>query len=170
MAKLRERHQPCDECGFDETEVRDRDLPSDLRAMGQRWVVFLEAARGLAGGEAALDAPPHPEARSALEHATVVRDLLGEHFAVIVEWLSVVLPEAPAVVWGTEAGDVIGAVGDEADDLAELLEHLPPEAWAWPVPDGPGRASVAELARRVLHEGYHHLVGAERAFSIALGG
>lgn len=152
----------CRDCGFDPSEVRDRDLAAAVRALGDRWVVFIDSFEHRHDhGDELLHGHPGGHA-SAHEHGRHLRDRL----LALAEPLerSLTTGTAPAR-WRDEpdaeswpAADrddpdvLVGQITSVTDTLAGLLggnRH----------PSG----DATQIARFALHEGYHHLAVAERA-------
>jgi hypothetical protein len=157
----------CDDCGFDPSEVRDQDLAAAVRALGDRWVVFIDSFEHRHDhGDELLHGHPGGH-RSAHEHGRHLRDrllsLAGPLEATLdtgaapSHWSDE--PEAEA--WPGADGDdpdvLVGQITSATDTLAGLL-------------GGAGRRSgdAARIARFALHEGYHHLAVAERAVAAQL--
>lgn len=157
----------CDDCGFDPREIRDRDLADAVQALGDRWVVFIDAIDRRNDGDALLHARPSSRTLSAFEYERHLRDRL-QAIVEAVELAAGTGPAAPAasVIDLTDVEQdpdvVVGQIAAHTDEIAAVLRHI-----TWPRGDG-GRhaddlAEVARTARYALHEGYHHLAVAERS-------
>ena len=156
----------CDDCGFDPASVRDQELAPAIRALGDRWVVFIDSFEHRHDqGDQLLHGHPGGH-RSAQEHGRHLRDRLLALAGPLERTLATgTAPprwrdEPDAEAWPGADGDdpdvLVGQIASVTDTLAGLL--------------GRGRPSgdTARIARFALHEGYHHLAVAERAVAAQL--
>jgi hypothetical protein len=163
-----DEHQRCDDCGFDPRTVRHRDLAPALRAMGDRWVVFIDSFEHRhEHGDELLHGHSEAGSWSAQEFGRHLRDRLLALTGPLE--LSLVTGAAPAhwrdepdaEAWPGADGDdpdvLVGQITSVTDTLAGLLSSAT---------DGAGAAD--RIARFALHEGYHHLAVAERAVAAQL--
>lgn len=173
------QHERCDGCGFDPAQFKDRDLGHGVKALGDRWVVFVDAFERRADGKDLLRTRPEAPVWSALEYACHLRDVLALFTERVERTLQEDRPELGW--WDHEAaveeqryfeqdpGAVAGQIAGNADDLADALRRVPKDGWQRPATRLGRKFTVAGLARFALHEGYHHLMDAERAAQAALG-
>jgi hypothetical protein len=157
-----ERHR-CDDCGFDPRDVRDRELPAAVTAMGERWVVFVDSFEHRhAHGDELLHGHAGAGSWSAQEYGRHLRDRL-QHLTEQVEaalatgaapehWQEPPLAESWPGADRDDADVLVGQITSATDTLAAVLRAAPS-----------GSAAAGRIARFALHEGYHHLAVAERA-------
>jgi hypothetical protein len=161
-----DEHQRCDGCGFDPRDVRDRELPASVRALGDRWVVFIDSFEHRHHhGDELLHGHPHAGLPSAQEYGRHLRDRLLALTPLVEEALATGRApahwrdEPDAEAWPGADGDdpdvLVGQITAATDRLAEVLGGGPATT-ADP-------AAAGRIARFALHEGYHHLAVAERA-------
>jgi hypothetical protein len=166
-----DEHHRCDDCGFDPRDVRDRDLPASIRAMGDRWVVFIDSFENrFDHGDELLHGHPGAGALSAQEYGRHLRDRLLALIPQVERALET--GEAPAhwrddpdaEAWpGADRDDpdvLLGQITSSTDTLATIVAAAPSGA-------ADSRAA-GRIARFALHEGYHHLAVAERAVAAQL--
>ena len=161
-----DEHQRCDGCGFDPREVRDRDLPKAVRAMGDRWVVFIDSfEHRYDHGDELLHGHPGAGLPSAQEDGRHLRDrllALTPHVETALatgaappHWRD----EPDAEAWpGADDDDpdvLVGQITSATDRLADVLGAAPAAA--------SDPSDAMRIARFALHEGYHHLAVAERS-------
>jgi hypothetical protein len=166
----------CDECGFD-WESPSEELVAELASFGNAYEACL--TRLLPGEDVSvLREKPSPTVWSALEYAAHTRDvvdfyaerinrvlneemaqLTARGFAALAEERSYNL-EDPAVV--------LNQLALACTSTAALLSSLTAHQWerAGVGSDG-GERTVVLLARRLVHDGHHHLLDVGRALRTA---
>jgi hypothetical protein len=149
--------------------VRDQELAAAIRALGDRWVVFIDSFEHRhEHGDELLHG--HPGGlRSAHEHGRHLRDRLLQLTGPLERALQAgTAPpgwrdEPAAEAWPGADGDdpdvLVGQITSATDTLAGLLGVSEPDR---------RRGDAARIARFALHEGYHHLAVAERAVAAQL--
>jgi S-DNA-T family DNA segregation ATPase FtsK/SpoIIIE len=169
----RVRSARCDECGFDPRDFHDRELPAAVRAMGERWVIFVDACGSQRDGDVALCSRSDPGHLSALELACHVRDAVEVATKRLERTLADDRPHLDR--WDYEAAfassryegqaphDVAADIGVFADHFADVMRHATRDRWNRTATLLGREFTVAGLARFVLHEGHHHLIEAERS-------
>lgn len=155
--------RPCPDCGFDSATVAVADIGATIRADAEAWRTVL--ARPVAE----LRTRPREDTWSPVEYACHVRDV----HRVFAERLRLMLdhddPEFAswdqdqAAVVGEYAAaapaDVLPALVAAADEVAELYDGVPGDAWERTGRRGNGSAfTIASLGRYHLHDLAHHLV------------
>ena len=138
-------HERCEACGFDGSALDDRALLEGLHALGPEW------ADALAGAGDLLRSRPAPDTWSALEYAAHSRDITALHVWAVEQALGgaePVLPEvdgddlieaASAEYASTDPAEVVGALEDQADRLADVARQPGP-------PHGAGASPSADRA------------------------
>jgi hypothetical protein len=169
----------CDECGFDPSELRPRNLPVAIRSYGRRYRAPL--TRGLADED--LDdivrRSPSADVWSAIEYCAHVRDIFRvfddrvrcaltdtEPSETVVDWEGKVTAASPTLAREALADDL----DDAADTFATVLSELADHEWRLPTITGRGKpATIAEVAVIAVHEGSHHLLDVGRVLRAARG-
>jgi hypothetical protein len=162
-----DEHRRCDDCGFDPREVRDRDLAPAIRAMGDRWVVFIDSfEHRFDHGDELLHGHTGKAAMSAQEYGRHLRDRL---LALTPHVESALTSGALPPGWRDEpdAEPWLGADGDDPDVLVGQITSTT-DTLAGLLGSAPAGAPAGHIARFALHEGYHHLAVAERAVAAQL--
>ena len=164
------RDGSCPECGLAASSVTEGDLGVDIVEEARLWDDFLT---GLSDSPS-LSTRPVPEVWSALEYAGHVRDTLTLfadriQLAIDIESPRFEYQDQEAAVLGRmyngeDPRKLAAAIRANAGRFAQLLDTLPPGAWA----RGGTRLEdeyfdVALLARFALHEVRHHRVDAEHS-------
>jgi S-DNA-T family DNA segregation ATPase FtsK/SpoIIIE len=153
----------CGECDYDYDELERAELAPALRADARALTSLLSDAADQ------LRTRPAPNVWSALEYGCHVRDIFEVQRARIELALRVDHPAFAPMGRDERAvrdryneqplGAVIGALLDQADELASVLEGLDDDGWArtgiynYPAP---ADRTVEWIARHTLHEARHH--------------
>jgi len=176
----RARDGRCDECGFEPAAYRDRALPAAIRAMGERWVVFVDASLSRRDGDALMRSRPRPDTWTPLELACHVRDALDLAASRVEVTLRGELPQyatwdyqnlVEALGYGDDSPhDVAADIGVNAGRLADALSGADRKTWERSGTMRGQRFTASGLTRFALHEGHHHLIEAERATQVVGAG
>lgn len=157
----------CGMCGFDWT-VNEGDLPVRVGRLGSQYRAQVDSLRD-AQGEHALRVRPAPSVWSPSEYVVHMRDVADFYLDRIQRVRSEERPQLPVIHFDVLADerryndeDVDGALGRLdilASTAAERLASLTSDEWrrVGVGSDGDER-DVLVLARRLAHEGHHHLV------------
>ena len=159
----------CAECGFDWDGLDSAALPAAIRALPGRFAKPL--TRFLPGEDGAelLRARPEAAVWSALEYAAHTRDaveLYDQRIArVLTEDRPRLAPFDPDAAceerrYSEEVpGEVLAGFERVAAAAADRLEALDPRGWERVGVGSSGEdRTVLVLARRMVHEGHHHLL------------
>ena len=164
-------HEVCVACGFDGGQYDDALLLAELRMLGSRW-------RGmLASAGSQLRVRPEPEVWSAIEYAAHSRDITALHVFGVEQALTLHEPVFPAIAADdliesaaatyrdVDVGEVLDALEEHANRLAQLADEAGPEAWSRGLTIGDDRSDVRRLLEHALHDSQHHLGDVENGFS-----
>jgi hypothetical protein len=161
----------CEECGFD-WEAGPTALVEVLRSFGPAYEACL--TRLLAGeDETILRVRPAPDVWSALEYTAHMRDVVAFYLDRIERVLREDRPRLTAVGFDRLAEErryldddpreVLDALAEGSAEAAQLLSSLAPEQWRRAgVGSEGGERTVLVLARRLVHDGHHHLLDVGR--------
>ena len=163
-------HERCDACGFDGARYDDASLLKALRTLGPRWRALLAES----GPE--LRIRPQPELWSAIEYAAHSRDITALHVFGVEQALTIDEPSFPALeddlvesaaaTYGTaDPGEVLDALEDRANRLAQLADDAGPDQWSRGLTIGNDRSEVRRLLEHGLHDSVHHLDDVERGLA-----
>lgn len=158
----------CEECGFDGAGLEPAAIPAALRAFAKRYRAPLSRFLPGEDGDAVVRRRPAPQAWSALEHASHVRDVFGGYQ----RWISQCLAEDRPALEGPSPdelaaegryndGDpaaVAEAVAAGAEGLAATVEGVPEGGWHRAGVRHGQEPTVLVMACRAVHEGNHHLL------------
>jgi hypothetical protein len=168
-------HERCVACGFDGSEFDDPGLLDGLRSLGPTWRTLL----GSAGDE--LRDRPAPATWSAIEYAAHSRDVTALHVWGVEQALAggePVIPDvagddliesAAATYSEADPADVVDALEDQADRLADVAHHAGSGTWARGITIGRSRSDVRRLLEHALHDSRHHLDDVERGLAVLRG-
>jgi hypothetical protein len=164
-------HEHCAACGFDGGAYDDASLLAALRGLGSRWRELLASEGTL------LRVRPEPEVWSALEYAAHSRDITALHVFGVEQALTLDEPVFPAIAadeliesavaayTAADVGEVLDALEQQADRLAQLADDAGPESWSRGLTIGAERTEVRRLLEHALHDSQHHLIDVEHGFS-----
>lgn len=157
----------CPECGLDYESMPVGEAIAAIKGLPRRYRAPL--TRLLPGeDDSILRTRPAPDTWSALEYAAHVRDVLGWYDG----WVRQILAEDRPALSGITPEEAVvenryneqdpvavaDAIGARAEALAATLEAVPDDAWDRVGLRRGEERSVALHARRVVHEGSHHLL------------
>jgi hypothetical protein len=164
-------HERCAACGFDGGRYDDALLVGELRMLGSRWRGLLATA----GPQ--LRVRPESEVWSAIEYAAHSRDITALHVFGVEQALTLDEPAFPAIAadelvesaaatyHDAEPGEVLEALEQHADRLAQLADDADSEAWSRGLTIGDDRSDVRRLLEHALHDSQHHLADVQNGFS-----
>lgn len=168
----------CAECGFDwETEAAG--IVRVISRFGQQYRERVTAFDLLAVGRDGRDMVrirPAPAVWSALEYAAHMRDVLAFYFDRIDRALCEDRPTMTAADFASMAesrryqdedvDSVLDAVDRRGSMTARRLRLLGPADWLRVgIGSEGGERTVLTLARRLAHDGHHHLMDLDRLYS-----
>lgn len=157
----------CMVCGFD-WSLQERQLAHDIGRFGSLYRARIDQIRR-DGGEVALRNRPAPAVWSPLEYLAHLRDVVDFYLDRIQRILVEDRPQLSAVGFSRLADlrgyndehveDTIAKLDQLALSVASLLRSLDPPQWRriGVGTDGDER-NILVLARRLAHEGHHHLL------------
>jgi S-DNA-T family DNA segregation ATPase FtsK/SpoIIIE len=161
----------CEECGFEAGSLAPADTVAALRALPRRYRAPLTRFLPGEDGDAVLRRKPDPSTWSALEYACHVRDVFAVYAERLERTLAEETPELESMRRDGRAvrdryneqqpAPVADQLTKNAEHLAAQLEHLTEADWertailSYPEP---APRTVLWMARRVAHEGNHHLL------------
>jgi DinB superfamily len=161
----------CATCGFQDSAVTPADAAAALRSYPRRFRAVLVRPDDDEGADVILR--PASDGWSALDHAAHV----AVSFGAVAEALRLAsIEEQPLVALAPErrepavgpVDDVLAALEDAAGRAAGSVESIKGADWNRRARLGEGDdVSALDLARHAVHEGVHHLRGAEHAVSEA---
>ena len=162
--------------GLDLTRLTPADATTTLRSFDRR---FRAAARPIDDPEVDVWADvPGPDGHSTLDHVaaaaralTVLHNALHQIRTREDPYLDEAVLDADERVWAPTGSDLdveLAALGDTANDLAELVEATPSTEWGRTarIP-GPASVEAMDILREAVRSGVSHLRGAERAMAEA---
>lgn len=158
----------CAECGFD-WDIGTSEVIAEIARFGQAYRAGLTRFLDGEDGEALVRRRPSPGVWSALEYAAHMRDVVAFYLERIERVVSEDRPTMTAVGFADLAeerryaeehvGSVLDALAQGADTAAARLADLTPEQWARVgIGSEGGERTVLVLARRLAHDGHHHLL------------
>jgi len=157
----------CDACGFD-WQAMPEELIEEIGGFGPAYRSCITSGLDVEDAEVIVRTRPSPEIWSAVEYTAHMRDVAHFYVARIER---VVAEDRPTMVAADFASMVdtrsyrdqdVAAVLDELDGLAlaaaRRLESLTEVEWARVgIGSEGGERTVLVLARRLAHDGHHHL-------------
>jgi hypothetical protein len=163
----------CDECGFD-WDSRPEAVISEVGGFGPAYRAQIEAFLHAEGGNALVRTRPAPGVWSALEYAAHMRDVVRFYRARIGAVVERERPRMHAANFAAmveqqrynaeNASNVTSAIEDETVGITNELMVLSPTQWQRVgIGSEGGERSVLALARRLAHDGHHHLLDLENA-------
>lgn len=159
---------PCQECGFDYEALDPADAPAAIRSFAKRYRAPLSRFLPGEDGDALVRVRPAPDTWSALEYAAHMRDVFDNYD----RWVRQILDEEHPTLEGPPPDElaverhyndddppaVAEALAANAERLAATFEAVSAGAWDRAGVRRGEERSVALHARRVVHEGSHHLL------------
>jgi hypothetical protein len=155
--------QPCNDCGYDPATIDIAELGDHLRANVEQWPPLLAHEH--------VRLRPTDDQWSALEYACHVRDVFAVYAERLERTLAEETPELESMRRDERAvrdryneqqpAPVADQLTKNAEHLAARLERLTEADWertailSYPEP---APRTVLWMARRVAHEGNHHLL------------
>jgi hypothetical protein len=152
--------RPCPECGFDASELSERDVPALLRDNTAKWPAVLERT----------DVRIRPDAQtwSPLEYAAHVRDVFRLFLVRLELMLTQDNPSYPN--WDQDETAIRDRYNEQdpavvavelvsaGRALADAFDAVPDSDWGRPGRRGDGaQFTVATFARYLIHDPTHHL-------------
>jgi hypothetical protein len=169
----------CDECGFDASTLDDAALIDAIASQPKRYRAPLTRFLPNEDGDALLRRRPAPDVWSALEYAAHQRDTIafyGTRIEMILTTdrpqLLPIDPDAEAIAGDYNALDpvtVADAIAEGATSVAARLSTIAADDWerVGIAIDGSSERDVRNCARRLAHEGGHHLLDIGRSLRAA---
>ncbi len=159
---------PCDECGFDYEALEPAAIPAAIRSFAKRYRAPLSRFLPGEDGDSLVRQRPEPDTWSALEYAAHIRDVFINYAG----WIELTITEDRPALEGPgpeelaklrnynddDPAVVVGAVADNAERLAAVVQAVPDDGWERVGLRGDHERSVLLSARRAVHEGSHHLL------------
>ncbi|MCO6005437.1 DinB family protein [Actinoallomurus purpureus] len=171
--------ETCTECGFEPTAITVEETPGLIRrfaALHREWLIGF-AADEVRRGE--LRVRPCSGVWSPLEYAGHLRDvcaLFDRRVQAVLRapgsTLEVIDHDAVVARGGYDRLDpraLAAGLGACADRLATRMEGVGPEQWSLYGVRAGERRTIAEIAKRAVHEGRHHLMDVERILASSSG-
>jgi len=169
----------CEECGFEATTVTPANAEETVRGLARRYRAPL--TRLLAGeDDGVLRRRPGPDTWSALEYAAHVRDLIALwsqalHRALTEDRPVLARPDpdiaerfAAEQAYNTlDPATVAAELAANAERMAAKLGSVAADQWQRAVRFGAEELTALDLARKVAHEGGHHLLDVGRSLRAA---
>jgi hypothetical protein len=163
-------HERCEACGFDGGRYDNSSLLGALRALGPRWRALLDA------GGASLRERPESDVWSAIEYAAHSRDITALHTFGVEQALTLDEPSFPAIADdlvdsaaatynSADPVEVVDALEQHANRLAQLADDAPPDQWSRGLTIGEDRTDVRRLLEHALHDSLHHVEDVERGLA-----
>jgi hypothetical protein len=163
-------HERCDACGFTGDRYTDSSLLDALRALGPRWRALLDRAGG------SLRERPEPGVWSAIEYAGHSRDITALHGFGVEQALTLDEPSFPPIADDlvdsaaatydrADPVEVVNALEQHANRLAQLAGDANPDQWSRGLTIGESRTDVRRLLEHALHDSLHHVEDVERGFA-----
>jgi len=160
--------EPCLECGFEPGAIALEETPSLIRRLAWLHCKWLLASAADEAGRAALRTRPRDGMWSPLEYAAHVRDvyaLFERRIQTILRTpgreVEIVDHDAAVARGGYDRlvpEELIGEICACAGLLAETLALVTPPQWSLQGLRGGESRTIADIARRAVHEGRHHLM------------
>jgi hypothetical protein len=161
----------CAECGFD-WELSAEDASVLIGGFGAAYRARLARFTD-SPNSSLLRKRPSPKVWSALEYAAHVRDVITFYAQRIGRVLDEERPHLTAADFSSmperrgylddDLSDVLDAISNSATSVAQELRRLTPEQWnrVGIGTDGDERTTLV-LARRLAHDGHHHILDLDR--------
>lgn len=158
----------CAECGFD-WDIGATEVVAEVGRFGQAYRAGLTRFLDGEDGEALVRRRPSPGVWSALEYAAHMRDVAAFYLDRIERVLAEDRPVMAAVGFARLAEErryaeehvepVLDALGRATHKAAARLAGLTTEEWSRVgIGSEGGERTVLVLARRLAHDGHHHLL------------
>lgn len=169
----------CEECGLDRSTIRPGDAVAAVRSFPRRYrAAVADLDDRSPDPDDAVRRRPASGGWSALEITAHVADVLDLYAQRIGQALSTEHPTFASVdpdalvregrAHERSTAEVLDALAAAAERLADTLDDVPADGWGRTgVRDGE-TVDVLWMARQAVHEGSHHLKGAQRALAEAL--
>lgn len=168
----------CAECGFVASAISQTNASETIRNIGIRYQTALQSDRPAELNDARLRQRPAPSTWSALECAAHMRDVVALWGLALHRILTEDSPQLPSVDPGLPdrvaaeadyAGQEPATVGRElsanAERMAKKVATIRAEQWNLTARFGEVMISPLWIARKVAHEGHHHLLDVERSLA-----
>ena len=171
----------CPECGLDYGTISPKDATQAVRSFPRRYRALLKGFEDDDGDpDAAIRRCPDPKTWSALEYTAHVADAFDAMVPMLREMVQKDNPrifdpwdpDERAVAEGyneRKTSEVLDWLDRAAEKIAATLESFSPDDWKRTAMFDFGERELIDMARNVVHEGYHHLRDVERVLRAVVG-
>ena len=171
----------CPECGLDYGTISPQDAVRAVRSFPRRYRAVLKGFEDDDGDpDAVIRRRPDPKTWSGLEYTAHVADVFDAMEPMLRE---MVQKDNPRIVdpWDPDeravaarydartASEVLDWLDRSAERMAATLESFSPDDWKRTAVFDYGERELIDMARNVVHEGYHHLRDVERVLRSVVG-